>query len=35
MWPKGKPMTGLMIIEIVKFVSDEMKISEKCTFSDA
>jgi len=30
----GKPVTGLSITEKAKPVCNEMKISEKCTFSD-
>jgi hypothetical protein len=31
---EGKPMTGLVIIEKPKYFSDEIKISDKRTFSD-
>jgi hypothetical protein len=31
---KGKPVTGHMIIETAKSSYDEMKITDKCTFSE-
>jgi hypothetical protein len=34
MHSKGKPVTGPMIIEKAKSLCDEMKITDKCTFSD-
>jgi hypothetical protein len=34
MHSEGKPMTGPMITEKVKSFYDEIKISNKCTFSE-
>jgi len=34
MHSKAKPATGPVIIERAKALRDEMKITDKCTFSD-
>jgi hypothetical protein len=35
MHSEGKPVTGPMIIEKVKYFYDELKISGRCTFCEA